>query len=233
MHLSEEFTRRRVKSQHGCTPIFISTGYIAQWLEWLTADQQVPGSNPGVPSLHESFSFAQQCAWFQTTSLGLEMQFHFDSTSIWIRLLGLVVRFAFRKLRRQEVSSNAFRDNSVFWCCASIPSILVFKPFLANRFKYHLQLHILLDAALLFTCSRKCCFIVFLFTMFSCFCPFCFWLSSHYSWFFHNFHAMVLKCPCYVPLVFFCSNGLLVVSRHVFLSFACMAHVLFLLCSLC
>ena len=27
-----------------------STGYIAQWLERLTADQQVPGWNPGVPS---------------------------------------------------------------------------------------------------------------------------------------------------------------------------------------
>ena len=27
-----------------------SLGYIAQWLERLTADQQVPGSNPGVPS---------------------------------------------------------------------------------------------------------------------------------------------------------------------------------------
>jgi hypothetical protein len=26
-------------------------GYIAQWLERLTADQQVPGSNPGVPFL--------------------------------------------------------------------------------------------------------------------------------------------------------------------------------------
>ena len=26
-------------------------GYIAQWLEPLTADQQVPGSNPGVPFL--------------------------------------------------------------------------------------------------------------------------------------------------------------------------------------
>jgi len=25
-------------------------GYRAQWLERLTADQQVPGSNPGVPS---------------------------------------------------------------------------------------------------------------------------------------------------------------------------------------
>ena len=27
-----------------------TNGYIAQWLERLTADQQVPGSNPGVPS---------------------------------------------------------------------------------------------------------------------------------------------------------------------------------------
>ena len=28
-------------------------GYIAQWLERLTADQQVPGSNPGVPFSRE------------------------------------------------------------------------------------------------------------------------------------------------------------------------------------
>ena len=27
----------------------LALGCIAQWLEWLTADQQVPGSNPGVP----------------------------------------------------------------------------------------------------------------------------------------------------------------------------------------
>ena len=27
----------------------VQEGYIAQWLERLTADQQVPGSNPGVP----------------------------------------------------------------------------------------------------------------------------------------------------------------------------------------
>jgi hypothetical protein len=32
-------------------------GYIAQWLERLTADQQVPGSNPGVPSLCARFLF--------------------------------------------------------------------------------------------------------------------------------------------------------------------------------
>ena len=31
-------------------------GYIAQWLERLTADQQVPGSNPSVP-----FAFARVC----------------------------------------------------------------------------------------------------------------------------------------------------------------------------
>ena len=29
-------------------------GYIAQWLERLTADQQVPGSNPGVPFFDEA-----------------------------------------------------------------------------------------------------------------------------------------------------------------------------------
>ena len=32
-------------------------GYIAQWLERLTADQQVPGSNPGVPSYYLLLSF--------------------------------------------------------------------------------------------------------------------------------------------------------------------------------
>ena len=37
----------------------VREGYIAQWLERLTADQQVPGSNPGVPSwelMLENFS---------------------------------------------------------------------------------------------------------------------------------------------------------------------------------
>ena len=29
--------------------LFLICGYIAQWLERLTADQQVSGSNPGVP----------------------------------------------------------------------------------------------------------------------------------------------------------------------------------------
>ena len=33
-----------------CLPFLINaSGCIAQWLERLTADQQVPGSNPGVP----------------------------------------------------------------------------------------------------------------------------------------------------------------------------------------
>ena len=31
-------------------------GYIAQWLERLTADQQVPGSNPGVPFIGSDHS---------------------------------------------------------------------------------------------------------------------------------------------------------------------------------
>ena len=37
-------------SLQGCL-VRCSAGYIAQWLERLTADQQVPGSNPGVPFL--------------------------------------------------------------------------------------------------------------------------------------------------------------------------------------
>ena len=32
-------------------------GYIAQWLERLTADQQVPGSNPGVPFVAAAVTF--------------------------------------------------------------------------------------------------------------------------------------------------------------------------------
>ena len=36
-------------------PLF-SIGYIAQWLERLTADQQVPGSNPGVPFWNDAFN---------------------------------------------------------------------------------------------------------------------------------------------------------------------------------
>ena len=51
-------------------------GYIAQWLERLTADQQVPGSNPGVPSclplhfLHEWR--VAQCLRSQILSLLLQ-----------------------------------------------------------------------------------------------------------------------------------------------------------------
>ena len=40
----------------------MSTGYIAQWLERLTADQQVPGSNPGVPSLCGVHTARSSCA---------------------------------------------------------------------------------------------------------------------------------------------------------------------------
>ena len=39
--------RCRVSGRKACEAV---SGYIAQWLERLTADQQVPGSNPGVPS---------------------------------------------------------------------------------------------------------------------------------------------------------------------------------------
>ena len=36
--------------------LMLSLGFIAQWLERLTADQQVPGSNPGVPSARLTLS---------------------------------------------------------------------------------------------------------------------------------------------------------------------------------
>ena len=39
-HQEYQLSKRRFSKAHG---------YIAQWLERLTADQQVPGSNPGVP----------------------------------------------------------------------------------------------------------------------------------------------------------------------------------------
>ena len=38
-------------------------GYIAQWLERLTADQQVPGSNPGVPSWEPAFGDSRRRSW--------------------------------------------------------------------------------------------------------------------------------------------------------------------------
>ena len=57
--MSQTFRRpSRLFCQKQCT-FAISThtsiaGYIAQWLEWLTADQQVPGSSPGVPFIGEA-----------------------------------------------------------------------------------------------------------------------------------------------------------------------------------
>jgi hypothetical protein len=42
----------------------LSVGYIAQWLERLTADQQVPGSNPGVPCFFARLCL-QSCLGFQ------------------------------------------------------------------------------------------------------------------------------------------------------------------------
>ena len=44
----------------------MSIGYIAQWLERLTADQQVPGSNPGVPF------FANQKRYVRSSVLSKE-----------------------------------------------------------------------------------------------------------------------------------------------------------------
>ena len=37
------------RARQGASFSGLSAGYIAQWSERLTADQQVPGSNPGVP----------------------------------------------------------------------------------------------------------------------------------------------------------------------------------------
>ena len=52
---------RSGQERHGFATCYSSTnGYIAQWLERLTADQQVPGSNPGVPSdRSQSIAFPQ------------------------------------------------------------------------------------------------------------------------------------------------------------------------------
>ena len=72
-------------------------GYIAQWLERLTADQQVPGSNPGVPS------FFSACKWIDFDNrnkkpmMELVAEGHFFDKSCLHRLLpcisGLVVEY--------------------------------------------------------------------------------------------------------------------------------------------
>jgi hypothetical protein len=43
--------------------VHMQLGYIAQWLERLTADQQVPGSNPGVPSCDLAFGDRRRRSW--------------------------------------------------------------------------------------------------------------------------------------------------------------------------
>ncbi len=40
----------RKRTMSSASPYIVADGHIAQWLERLTADQQVPGSIPGVPS---------------------------------------------------------------------------------------------------------------------------------------------------------------------------------------
>ena len=47
--MSGQLARIRVNLYSNFALMHISPGYIAQCLERLTADQQVPGSNPGVP----------------------------------------------------------------------------------------------------------------------------------------------------------------------------------------
>ena len=42
----------------------LANGFIAQWLERLTADQQVPGSNPGEPSFRRLYLWT----WFPNES---------------------------------------------------------------------------------------------------------------------------------------------------------------------
>ena len=52
----------------------ISPGYIAQWLERLAADQQVPGSNPGVPSTRSCALLADDVGhtqWHTVVSLDM------------------------------------------------------------------------------------------------------------------------------------------------------------------
>ena len=48
-HLHPTCTNSRKCGKAAIESCGLSYGYIAQWLERLTADQQVPGSNPGVP----------------------------------------------------------------------------------------------------------------------------------------------------------------------------------------
>ena len=55
-------------------PDSVAYGYIAQWLERLTADQQVPGSNPGVPSFGGR-------AWFTAICCAEPLKHAFSYTS--------------------------------------------------------------------------------------------------------------------------------------------------------
>ena len=64
-------------------------GYIAQWLERLTADQQVPGSNPGVPSCTLALQVEiSQLLWGKWRS-GVEtgwanVRGHMEKNAVWL-----------------------------------------------------------------------------------------------------------------------------------------------------
>ena len=54
---------RNTRNMHAIC-VRVPCGYIAQWLERLTADQQVPGSNPGVPlNKHYLQYITIMCIW--------------------------------------------------------------------------------------------------------------------------------------------------------------------------
>ena len=53
-------TARRMENNPA--PLYCQHGYIAQWLQRLTADQQLPGSNPGVPFYVLGLPMRRRCA---------------------------------------------------------------------------------------------------------------------------------------------------------------------------
>ena len=65
---------------------FGAFGYIAQWLERLTADQQVPGSNPGVPCFFANL-FLQPGLVFQISGHPESNQNHLIAAGVYSQML--------------------------------------------------------------------------------------------------------------------------------------------------